>query len=164
MKYSRTLNFFTIILALFFLVGCSDNKESKLIDYGLIASEKTLPESVGDFNYIIRKSNNKSEFEETWNFYRFDKDLPNIDLALKDIIFIGLEESSNCPYEINNKNIELGLNNKVIKLTFPKQYGACFTDATPRTIVIEIDKVASKSIKHVVIVNENGEETSVPYK
>lgn len=164
MKYSRTLNFFTIILALFFLVGCSDSKESKLIEYGLIASEKTLPESVGDFNYIIRKSNNKSEYEETWNYYRFDKELPNIDLTLKDIIFIGLEESSSCPYEISNENIGMSSNNKEMKVTLPKQYGACFTDATPRTIVIEIDKVASKNIKHVMVVNENGEETSVPYK
>jgi len=163
MKNYNTVIIFTVLI-LFFILGCSEGKGSNQIEYGLIASEKTLPESVGDFNYIIRKSNNKSGFEETWNFYRFDKDLPNIDLALKDIIFIGLEESSNCPYEINKENIGISSNNKEIKVTLPKQYGACFTDATPRTIVIEIDKVASKNIKHVVIVNENGEETSVPYK
>lgn len=163
MKNYNTLIIFTVLI-LFFILGCSDGKGSNQIEYGLIASEKTLPESVGDFNYIIRKSINKSEFEETWNFYRFDKDLPNIDLTLMDIIFIGLEESSNCPYEINKENIEMSSNNKEIKVTLPKQYGACFTDATPRTIVIEIDKVASKDIKNVVIIDENGKETSVPYK
>ncbi|MFJ7735588.1 hypothetical protein ACIQ2D_04515 [Lysinibacillus sp. NPDC097287] len=113
---------------------------------------------------MVRKSTNQTEFEEAWNFYRFENKPPKVNLNLKDIIFIGLVESSNCPYEIDNEKMDLSSVNQAIKLILPNQYGACFLDAIPRTFVIEIDKGISKDIKNVVIVDESGEETSIPFK
>ncbi|KOS67786.1 hypothetical protein AEA09_03915 [Lysinibacillus contaminans] len=169
LKDYRALIIFTIVLSIFFIFGCSDGKEDNQIDFGLIASEKTLPDSFydvssGGLDYMVRKSINQSEFEEAWNFYRFENKTPKVDLDKKDIIFIGTVESNSCPYEIDNENMELSPVNKAIKLTLPKQYGACFLAATPRTFVIEIDKETSKDIKNLVIIDESGEETIIPFK
>jgi len=130
----------------------------------LVASENTLPESfdIDNKSYIVNKTITQTEFEEVWSVYRFEKELPTIDLENKDVIFIGLEESSNCPYEIEKENIAFNLNSQSIELTLPKQYGPCFLDAMPKTFVIKIDKDTSKDIKNVVILRDEV-ETGMPF-
>ena len=168
-KSYRPLIIFAIVMTLILIYSRSDGEKGNQKDFGLIASEKTLPDSFYNasargLDYVVRKRTNQTEFEGAWNFYRFENKPPKVDLSQKDIIFIGLVESSNCPYEIDNEKMELSSVNQAIKLILPKQYGACFLDAIPRTFVIEIDKGISKNIKNVVIVNESGEETSIPFK
>lgn len=162
MKNYSALIIFTIVLPLFFIFGCSDSKENNPIYYNLIASEKNLPALFRSSDYTIRKSNNQNEFEENWSFYRLETELPKVDFDLKNVIFIGLEELGNCPHEITNENIELVSDNQDFKLTLPEQHGVCFTSATPRTFVIEIDKAISNDIKNIVIIDEV--ETIISYE
>lgn len=150
----------SILLIIF---GCSDDRESKQSDFDVVTSEKVLPEDFFDYkSYIVKKVVTQTEFEEVWKFYRFEKSLPMIDFENKDVIFIGLVESSNCPYEIEKENIAFNLNNQSIEFTLPKQYGACFLDAVPKTFVIKIGKDTSQDVKNVVIFKDEV-ETSIPF-
>lgn len=158
-----------VFLSLLFILGCSNDAEENQINFGLVASEKTLPKDFHEIaferdttpylQYLIKKAVKQSEFEETWNMYGFEKRTPNVDFNEKDVIFIGVQESGSCPYEI--KNINLSSDKKDITVPLSKPDGACTSDATPRTFVIELNKEISKDLKDAVIV-ENGAETTVP--
>jgi hypothetical protein len=111
--------------------------------------------------YLVRKLVNQSEFEEIWSLYALENKTPNVNFTEKDVYFIGGHESGSCPFKI--KNIKRNSENKTIHVPLSEPNGACTSDATPRTFVIQIDKKKSKDIESVVIV-QNGVETSVPLK
>ncbi len=158
-----------VFLSLLFIFGCSNDAEENQINFGLVASEKTLPTDFNEiafersttpyFQYLIKKAVNQSEFEEIWNIYGFEKKSSIVDLNEKDVLFIGVQESGSCPYEI--KNINLSSDKKDLRVSLSKPDGACTTDATPRTFVIELDKEVSKDLKNMIIV-ESGTDTTVP--
>jgi PBP1b-binding outer membrane lipoprotein LpoB len=140
-------------------------------DFELIASEKTLPANFYDiaferettpiFQYLFRKAVNQSEFEQTWNLYGIEKKIPNVDFNEKDVFFIGVHESGSCPYKI--KDVEFSSDNTTMRVPLAEPEGACTSDATPRTFVIQIDKEISTEIENAVIV-QSGVETNVPFE
>ncbi|MFM1652624.1 hypothetical protein ACI7RC_11060 [Brevibacillus sp. B_LB10_24] len=176
MKNFKLFISLVLLLSLLLLFGCSnvtkDNQaEDNQMKFDLIASEKTLPSHFHEiafksketpfFQYLVRKVNDQSEFEDTWNFYAFENQTPSIDLNEKDVFFIGVYESGSCPSKI--KHMKLSSDNKTMTVSLTEPDGACTSDATPRTFVIQIDKEISKEIESVVIV-QNGVETSIPFE
>lgn len=150
----------------------NDEKETQPkthIDFEIIASEKTLPtnfyeiafkrETTPYFQYLIKKSDHQSEFEQIWKLYGFEKNIPNVDFNEKDVFFIGVNESESCPYKV--EDIELTSENKSITIALSEPEGPCTSDATPRTFAIQIDKEISIDIENFVIVQSNV-ETIVP--
>lgn len=148
------------------LVGCSGSTD----DY-VVVSEKTLPsnfheiaferETTPFFQFLVRKSVDQPEFEQTWSVFGFKNELPNIDFKEKDAFFLGVHESGSCPYKVENVAISSDNHTMTVPLSEPK--GACTSDATPRTFVVQIDKEVSKDIENVVIV-QSGVETVVPFE
>jgi hypothetical protein len=169
----KTLNLFLplMILSLLFLFGCSQDQGNKEGDARLIASEKSLPANFHQiayernttpfFQYLVRKTSSQTAFEETWGVFEFTSQQPKVDLSEKDILFVGIQESGSCPYEI--ETIETSSDKKEITVSLSEPEGACTDDATPRTFVIEIDKEVSQEVKNVVIV-QSQVETSIPIK
>ena len=157
-----------VFFSLLFVFGCS-NAEDNQINFGLIASEKSLPTDFDEmafkrnttpyFQYLVKKVVNQSEFEEMWNIYGFENKTSNVDFNKKDVFFIGVQESGSCPYKI--KNIELSSDNNAITVPLSQPDGACTSDATPRTFVIEVNKEVSRDLMNVVIV-QSGAETTIP--
>ncbi len=165
-----TINKSLLALTLFMLLllfGCSNDTNDSVV----IASEKTLPSNFHEiaferettplFQFLVRKAVNQSEFEQTWSLYGFEDKIPNVNFDEKDVFFIGVHESGSCPYTI--KNVELSSDNNTMTVLLSGPDGACTSDATPRTFVIQIDKEVSKGIENVVIV-ESGVETNVPFE
>ncbi|WP_404330073.1 hypothetical protein [Mesobacillus maritimus] len=155
------------IFSSLFLFGCNydkDETESKLI-----ASEKSLPanfheiaferETAPFFQYLVKKASSQSAFEETWSLFEFTSRLPKVNLNEKEVLFIGVQESGSCPYEVQSSDISADKKTLTVRLSEPK--GACTDDATPRTFVFELDKAGSQEVDNVVIV-QSGVETSLP--
>lgn len=169
MSFIKPFLALAVFLSLLFVFGCSNNAEDNQINFGLIASKKSLPtdfdemafkrDTTPSFQYLVKKVVNQSEFEETWNIYGFENKTPNVDFNEKDVIFIGVQESGSCSYKI--KSIELNSDNKAITVPLSQLDGACTSDATPRTFVIEVNKEVSRDLKSVVIV-QSGAETTIP--
>lgn len=169
MRFKKLLLALAGFFSLLMVFGCSNHAENGQMNYDLIASKKTLPtdfdkmaikrDKTPYFQYLVKKIVNQSEFEETWNLFRFEKKAPSIGFSEKNILFIGLQESGSCPYEI--KKLELSSDKKAITLTLSKPDGACTADATPRTFVAEVNKKVFRDLKNVVIV-ESGVETTIP--
>lgn len=151
-----------VLLILFFLTSCSNGTENKQIDFDILTSENTVPESfdMGNEKYIVQKANSETEFKSLWEFYGFKSTLPIIDFEKQDVFFIGTHESSNCPLELKKENIAFDLNNASITLNFPDKYGPCFLNAFPKAFVMKIDQDVSTKIKQMIIL-ENDRETSI---
>lgn len=125
------------------IVGCSNSTN----DY-VVASEKTLPSNFHEiaferdktpyFQYLVSKTVDQYGFEQTWNVFGFEKEVPNIDLNEKDAFFIGILESGSCPYKI--ENIEISSDQQTLIVPLSETEGDCTSDATPRTFVIDRDK------------------------
>ena len=165
------LEILVLFLLLLSLFGCSNDSEDNHINFDFVASEKTLPANFDEIAYdrettplfrvLVKKSVNQSEFAKTWNFYGLKKNRPSINFDEKDVFFIGVHESGSCPYK--TKNVEVSSENNILTVSLAEPEGACTSDATPRTFVIEIEKEISKDIENVVIV-QGGIETNVPFE
>ncbi len=162
--------FAPVLFLTLLLTGCgnsANNAES------VIASEKTLPsdffeiaferERAPYFQYMVRKAVEGSEFEQNWDLYRFEGELPSVDFEEKDVLFLGVQESGSCPYEL--ESVEWSADNitMTIPLTEPEGDADCTSDATPRTFVIELDKEQSGEMENLVIV-QSGIATNVPFE
>lgn len=152
MKTTNLLLLLALFSSLLWLSGCSDEAKNKLENYNLIASEKNLPENFYEiafqrkdtahspkYEYLVRKADNESDFEDLWKLYNFKKHAPELDFNDKSVFFIGVIESGSL---IGSE-------------------GLCTDDISPRTFVIQMDKEKSKDVETVTIV-ENEAETSVP--
>ncbi|MDX8363780.1 hypothetical protein [Cytobacillus sp. IB215665] len=145
--------------------GCNNIEDGM----NVIASEKVLPTNFQEIaferqetpyrDYLVSKVVNESDFEEAWNLFNFEDDMPLVDFNEKAVFFIGLAESGSCPYNI--KSMKQSSNNKSITVSLSSTMGPCTDDATRRTFVIEINKEMGKEIESVVI-DEGRVETSVP--
>ncbi|MUV37776.1 hypothetical protein JNUCC1_01582 [Lentibacillus sp. JNUCC-1] len=146
----------------------------------LAASEKNLPakfedlalerEEVPHFQYLIKKADTQSEYEDAWGFYELDGKAPNIDFDSENAYFIGMYESGegdgNCPAII--KDIQLDRDAKAMKVFIVELIGpndGCDEMATPRTHVVKANKDISQGIESITMVEEyinNPIETEVP--
>ncbi len=168
------MNTFRLSLFLFLcsmLVACSEPtsevEDDQLIK--LIRSEKSLPsdyhekafqrESSPYFEYLFYKVDHQKSFEEAWSLYRLEQPMAEVNFEENDVYFIGLQESGSCPYE--SDHIKMSIESEALKIHFSQPKGNCTLDATPRTIVIVLNKDSSADIKKVVI-GESGAETDVP--
>lgn len=100
-----------LVVMFILLVSCDNDKGQ----YHLIASEKTLPsdfyetafqrEEVPFFHYGLAKANNRTQYEEYWEIYQLEKNIPSIDFNEKSVFFIGLTESGSCPMELTDLKV-----------------------------------------------------------
>lgn len=160
--------FMIIVLSslLLFVSGCV-SKEGLDINASLIASEKTLPISFDQMSTSDKKSNskfiimrvkNKKDYQEIWDTFQFKQDLKEVELDKKDVIFLGLYESSSCPYTI--KEINTAEKSKMT-IIFSDNEGNCTADESPRSFVMAIDKASSKNIAEVLLV-QGKQEIALP--
>ncbi|WP_313800807.1 hypothetical protein [Cytobacillus sp.] len=142
---------------LLFVSGC-ESKEGLDHNARLIASEKRIPLSFDQMSRIDQKSNSKfvimriknnEDYQKMWDTFQFKQDLKEVDLDKKDVIFLGLYESSSCPYSI--KEINPAEKSK-LTIIFSDIEGNCTVDESPRSFVMAIDKKFSMNIEEVLLV------------
>lgn len=166
MRISKVIFILFLFLSLL-LTACGNgpnNAES------VIASEKTLPSDFDEmafqretsprFQFMARRAVDQSQFEQTWDMYGFEGEMPNVDFDGKDVLFTGVHESGTCALEVGD--IEW-FNDIVMQVPLIEPDRACTADATPRTFVIEIDKEKSSELENLVIV-QSGISTTVPFE
>ncbi len=100
---------------------------------------------------MFHKASSTEELEQLWGNYKINKAIPKIEFAESDVYFLGLEESSSCPYKI--EQIEVGIKNMSIDLF--SYEGDCTADASPRTFVIKLDKNSSNSLEKIELTIAN---------
>lgn len=135
----------------------------------IVASEKRLPdafnelsfrrEEVPHYNYLVRMADNQVTFEEVWNLFNMSEVMPKVDFETKNVIFLGVSESGSCPYR--NKDIIIEWDHEEMKIQLIDSTEMCTADATPRTVVIEVDKESSGELQTVTIL-EGNVSTQVP--
>ncbi|KAB2332011.1 hypothetical protein [Bacillus mesophilum] len=169
MNLMKSLLFLALCVPL--LHGCGkehqgETSEAPQINFELIASEKTLSANVDEiafkreeppaFQYLIKAAYNPIDFEQFWNLFDFEKKIPKVDFESKNVMIVGLYESS-CPTHIEKIYNE----QEMLTITVASKENTCDELAAPRTFVIELDKGISESLQEVRIV-ERDIKTIVP--
>ncbi len=165
----------TWFLSMLLLFGCNNDanvektEEVNRVGFELIASEKSLPsynhgfmfqrEEVPKHTYWVKEVQNQPEYESVWKVYGLEGKKKNVDFNKESVFFIGVQESSSCPYA--EENVKISADNGVLKVLLTEEDGICTSDATPRTFVIQGDKDLSKRVKDIMI-TQSGTETNVP--
>lgn len=166
MRISKVIFVLFLFLSLL-LTACgngANNAES------VIAGEKALPSDFDEmafqretsprFQYMAKRAVDQSQFEQTWDLYGFEGEMPSVDFEGKDVLFIGVHESGTCALEVGD--IEW-FNDNTMQVPVIEPDQACTADATPRTFVIEVDKEKSSELENLVIV-QSGISTTVPFE
>ncbi|WP_153723322.1 hypothetical protein [Sporosarcina cascadiensis] len=111
--------------------------------------------------YLVNQVKNQFEYEEMWAWYGLENEMPSVNFNEDDLIFVGLQESASCPFEIDA--VAFSAKNRMLFIFLSSPNRECTADLTPKILVIRIDKYAFKEIKSVNIV-ESGMETNVPWE
>ncbi|MDW0109543.1 hypothetical protein [Sporosarcina aquimarina] len=158
-----------IITCLAILVsGCTSKEEEQQSpeNANLVASEKTLP---NDFestaavqdpkNHVAVRVTYQKDYEAAWQQFQLEGALPEVNLKENDLLFIGMFESSSCPYEIDTMNVEDG--SKELTVNFSPLAEACTADLSPRNFVIAVQKQVASELGSILLVSQ-GQKTKVP--
>lgn len=163
----QTLVLIMTCLALI-VAGCtSKEKEQQSTESSnLVASEKTLPngfENIAEVqdpkNHFAVLITNQEDYEAMWQQFQLDGEIPEVDLKENDLLFIGMFESSSCPYEIDTMDAEPGT--KELTINFSPLADACTADLSPRSFVIAVQKEVSSQLDTLLLVSQ-GVQTKVP--
>ncbi|WP_432355661.1 hypothetical protein [Sporosarcina sp. A2] len=150
------------------VAGCtSKEKEQQSPESAhLVASEKTLPsgfERIAGIqdpkNYVAVRVTNQQNYEAMWQQFHLEGGIPEVDLKENDLLFIGMFESSSCPYEIGTMNVEAV--SKEITVNFSPLAEVCTADLSPRNFVIAVQKEFSGNLDSLFLITQ-GEKTKVP--
>lgn len=175
-----------LIGILILLIGCGSESDSeKVVMQGdeetvkniaeVIFTEKSQPDDFHEigfhreespgYTYLIKEATEQEQYEELWTYFRLQEEAPKVDMVKNNVMFFSLEESGTCPFDLKGKDIQLNPATKMLEVEVSyanSTDGACTTDATPRTFVLEVTKEAN-SFKNALIYDE-GTETQVPIK
>lgn len=157
-----------ICLMSLLFIGCSNSNNSNG-DMNILVTEKSLPsdfdqvaskrEQFPQYKYLVKKVKTRLDYENEWKYFQLKNNIKDVDLANKDVLFIGLNEPGSCPYKIEKLSVVNG--NLLVTLKLPD--GDCTTDSTPRVFVIDIPKDISNQLSEVNII-EGKVNTSVQIK
>jgi hypothetical protein len=166
------LKLLALIISLLFmgsvLTGCagSDHDQAPNVFAEPIKTEKTLPDDfyeLAERGVLVSKATNQAEFNEQWEYFRLGEAPAKVDWDNKAAIFLGIFESGSCPYEFKYAELNAGKTDLIIHLEDDSHGRACTDDATPRTIVLAVDKDETANVNHVEIRNFYGTSPRVEF-
>ncbi|TKC18828.1 hypothetical protein [Robertmurraya kyonggiensis] len=140
------------------LQGCGSTK-AQTASSKLIHAEKTLPLNyfeLAEQGVLVYKASNQDEFKALWEKFRLKEELQNeLDWGKKVAIFLGIVESGTCPLQFESAELA-GENTEIMVRLEGSSEMACTDDATPRTIVIEMNQSELAGVSYVKIDNYFG--------
>ncbi len=160
---------FLIISCLVLIVaGCTAQEKDQPSpgNANLVASEKTLPSDFEHLTglqepkgYVAVRVKNQKGYEAMWQKFQLEGEVPEVDLKGNDLFFIGMFESSSCPYELDTMNVEAG--SEELTVNFSPLAEACTADLSPRNFVIAVQEEFSSDLDSILLVSQ-GQQTKVP--
>lgn len=166
----KRLTLFLMMSFVIVMAGCTSDKsytEDTAPDMAqLVASEKTLPSNFESQSNQSETNGIQAElvktqdvYEDSWKEFQLEGSIPKIDFETNDVLFIGMTESSSCPYILDSLNTNIEESQLVI--TFEPLDDVCTADLSPRNSVIAIDKKLASKLTSFRIVTEQ-KEIEVP--
>lgn len=164
----KNLLFFIISCLVIIVAGCTAQEKDQPSPEraNLVASEKTLPSEFERLaglqdpkGYVAVRVKNQGDYEAKWQKFQLEGEIPEVDLKENDLYFVGMFESSSCPYEIDTMNVKAG--SKELTVNFSPLAEACTADLSPRNFVIAVQKEFSSDLNSVLFVTQ-GQKTKVP--
>ncbi|MGN7409452.1 hypothetical protein [Sporosarcina sp. SAFN-010] len=164
------LTVFFMMSIVFVMAGCTSDKsnteETESIQAQLVASEKTLPSNFESIsNQSVPKGiqtelvKTQDVYEDSWKEFQLEGSIPEIDFKANDVLFVGMTESSSCPYILDS--LKTNIEESQLLITFEPLDDVCTADLSPRNFVIAIEKKLSSKLTSFRIVSEQ-KEIEVP--
>jgi hypothetical protein len=106
--------------------------------YDVIHTEKVLPdEELGD--NVYRLVEDPDEFAETWEWFNFEEELPDVDWDSHVVLFVGTGESGTCPLHVDQVRFNDEDRRIEVMVAMEDPGAICTMDWTPRAFVIALD-------------------------
>ncbi|MFC5591681.1 hypothetical protein ACFPRA_22605 [Sporosarcina soli] len=156
----RKLGLLALTFILLLVFGCNQKGGTEILEQSLIVSEKSLPNSFDQMatehdkqKYVVERVKNKEDYQEMWSKFQIKEELVDVDTDDKDILFIGLFESSSCPYDI--KDMVANTEKHELEVNLVSKDGNCTADDSPKNFVLTMDKSISNELATLVLVNNS---------
>lgn len=157
--------FLTFALLIVCMVGCVPKEEAEVehVESSIIASGQSLPEHFEELateqKVMVVRVKNEEDYEEVWKAFQITEELSRIDMEEKDVLFMGLFESSSCPYTISN--VVAHPEKQQLEVSITSKDGDCTADHSPRNFVLALDQQTSAELS-TLILHLNAETISLP--
>ncbi len=160
--------FLTFALSIVCMVGCAPKEEAEVehVESSIIASGQSLPEHFEEFaterdheKVMAVRAKSEEDYEEVWKAFQITEELSRIDMEEKDVLLIGLFESSSCPYTISN--VVAHPEKQQLEVSITSKDGDCTADHSPRNFVLALDQQTSAELSTLTL-HLNAETISLP--
>jgi len=158
----KRLGLLAFAFSLLFVFGCNPKggTEMESPEKNIIISEKSLPNTFEQMatekdkqKFVVVRVKSKEDYQEMWRQFQIKEELVAIDTDDKDILFIGLFESSSCPYNISD--ILANTEKHELEVNLTSKNGNCTADNSPKNFVLTIDKSISDELSTLVLVKSS---------
>lgn len=170
----KRLTVFFMMSVVFVMAGCTSDKsnmeETESKKAQLVTSEKTLPSNFESIsNQSVPKGiqaelvKTQDVYEDSWKEFQLEGSIPEVDFETNDVLFVGMTESSSCPFILDS--LKTNMEESQLAITFEPLDDVCTADLSPRNFVIAIDKKLASKLTSFRIVSEQKEiEVSILVK
>lgn len=164
----KKFNLLAFLFSVFVIFGCVPKEEAEVeyVESSIIASGQSLPEHFEEFaternheKLMAVRAKNEQDYEEVWKAFQITEELSRIDMEEKDVLFMGLFESSSCPYTISN--VVAHPEKQQLEVSITSKGGDCTADHSPRNFVLALDQQTSAELS-TLILHLNAETISLP--
>ncbi|MFC4323248.1 hypothetical protein [Litchfieldia salsa] len=151
---------FLVVLSLLvvILTGCSN-------EFGkVIASEKNEPSDIHDvgsrpnespnIKSLVYRVTSETLLKDAWEYFNMKENIPKVKFDRYDYYFVSISESGTCPFKLTDTTINEY--KKEINFYFTDNGDNCTADATPKTLVIEVDKTIANGLENASIIYLTG--------
>lgn len=161
----KKFNLLAFLFYIFVIFGCAPKEEAEVehVESSIIASGQSLPEHFEELateqKVMVVRVKNEEDYEEVWKAFQITEELSRIDMEEKDVLFMGLFESSSCPYTISN--VVAHPEKQQLEVSITSKDGDCTADHSPRNFVLALDQQTSAELS-TLILHLNAETISLP--
>lgn len=161
----KKFNLLAFLFSVFVIFGCAPKEEAEVehVESSIIASGQSLPEHFEELateqKVMVVRVKNEEDYEEVWKAFQITEELSRIDMEEKDVLFMGLFESSSCPYTISN--VIAHPEKQQLEVNITSKTGDCTADHSPRNFVLALDQQTSAELS-TLILHLNAETISLP--
>ena len=161
----KKFNLLAFLFSVFVIFGCAPKEEVEVehVESSIIASGQSLPEHFEELateqKVMVVRVKNEEDYGEVWKAFQITEELSRIDMEEKDVLFMGLFESSSCPYTISH--VVAHPEKQQLEVNITSKTGDCTADHSPRNFVLALDQQTSAELS-TLILHLNAETISLP--
>ena len=155
-----------VLAVVLWAAGCAEPGEEPGLSVRVGETEKTLPEGFYDLaesGLLVSRAQDDTSYEALWQEYRLSGSMETVDWDREAVLFLGIFESGSCPLHFESARLSEEEDNLIVRLALEDDSVPCTDDATPRTIVLVLDRDVVNGLQTVTLEDYHGSNPEVAF-